>query len=60
MNTINALAISIGVLAAVATWLCLGNGLGLQVWALFVGWGSFYHSGGKVEGFKKSLFNNHL
>lgn len=58
MNIITALAISIGVLAAVATWLCLGNGLGLQVWALFVGWGSFYHSGGKAEGLTKSVVNH--
>jgi hypothetical protein len=59
MNIINALAISIGVLAAVATWLCLGNAMGLQVWALFIGWGSFYHCGGKVEGLTKSV-TNHL
>jgi hypothetical protein len=59
MNIINALAISIGVLAAVATWLCLGNAIGLQVWALFIGWGSFYHCGGKVEGLTKSV-TNHL
>ena len=39
MNIITALAIVIGALAAVATWLCLGTPLGLQVWALFIGWG---------------------
>ena len=38
------------IMAAVATWLCLGSGLGLQVWALFIAWGSFYHTGGKAEG----------
>ena len=38
MNLITALAIVIGALAAVATWLCLGTPLGLQVWALFIGW----------------------
>jgi hypothetical protein len=59
MNIINALAISIGVLAALATWLCLGTGLCLQVWALFIGWGSFYHCGGKIEGLTKSV-TNHL
>ncbi|SMX41922.1 DUF1097 domain-containing protein [Actibacterium lipolyticum] len=58
MNLINALAISIGVLAAVATWLCLGNSIGLQVWALFIGWGSFYHTGGKTEGLTKSAINH--
>lgn len=59
MNLITSLAISIGVLAAVATWVCLGNSLGLQVWALFIGWGSFYHSGGKTDGLVKSA-TNHL
>ena len=58
MNLINALAISIGVLAAVATWLCLGTGFGLQVWALFIGWGSFYHTGGKTDGLTKSAVNH--
>ncbi len=58
MNLINALAISIGVLAAVATWLCLGTAFGLQVWALFIGWGSFYHTGGKTDGLTKSAINH--
>lgn len=58
MNLINALAISIGVLAAIATWLCLGNGYGLQVWALFIGWGSFYHTGGGSDGLTKSAINH--
>ncbi|THD73454.1 DUF1097 domain-containing protein [Thalassobius vesicularis] len=58
MNLINALAISIGVLAAVATWLCLGTPYGLAVWALFIGWGSFYHTGGGTAGFAKSAVNH--
>ncbi|MCA0272663.1 MAG: DUF1097 domain-containing protein [Proteobacteria bacterium] len=58
MNIITALAISIGVLAALATYLCLGTSLGLQVWALFVGWGSFYHTGGKADGLTKSAINH--
>ncbi|WP_186766480.1 DUF1097 domain-containing protein [Puniceibacterium confluentis] len=58
MNMINALAISIGALAAVATYLCLGTALGLQVWALFIGWGSFYHTGGGTEGLTKSAINH--
>lgn len=58
MNMINALAISIGLLAAVATYLCLGTGLGLQVWAVFVGWGCFYHAGGGTEGLTKSMVNH--
>lgn len=58
MNMINALAISIGVLAAVATYLCLGTSFGLQVWALFIGWGSYYHTGGGTEGLTKSAINH--
>ena len=58
MNLINALAISIGLLAAVATWVCLGNNFWLQVWALFIGWGSFYHSGGGTDGLTKSAINH--
>jgi Protein of unknown function (DUF1097) len=58
MNLITALAIAIGVLAAVATYLCLGTSLGLQVWALFIGWGSFYHAGGKGDGLTKSAVNH--
>lgn len=58
MNIITALAIVIGALAAVATYLCLGTSLGLQVWALFIGWGSFYHTGGKEAGLQKSAVNH--
>lgn len=58
MHIITALAIVIGALAAVATYLCLGTTLGLQVWALFLGWGSFYHSGGKEAGLKNSAVNH--
>ena len=58
MHIYTALAIVIGALAAVATYLCLGTTLGLQVWALFIGWGSFYHSGGKEAGFKNSAVNH--
>lgn len=49
MHRINALAISIGVLAVVATWLGLGTPLGPQVWALFIVRGSFYHNGAMAK-----------
>jgi hypothetical protein len=58
MNLVNALSISIGLLAAVATYLCLGTPIGLQIWALFIGWGSFYHTGGSECGFTKSAINH--
>ena len=34
-------------------WLCLG-GLGLSIWAAFIGWASFYHCGGKEAGLQKA------
>ncbi len=58
MNIITALAIVIGALAVVATYLCLGTGFGLLVWALFIGWGSFFHTGGKEDGLTKSAINH--
>ena len=52
MPLLIALAISIGVLAVVATWLFLVPlaALGVQIWQAFVAWASHYHSGGKVAG----------
>lgn len=52
MPLLIALAISIGVLAVVATWLFLGPlaALNFQIWQAFVAWGCFYHCGGKAAG----------
>lgn len=52
MPLLIALAISIGILAVVATWLFLVPlaALGVQIWQAFVAWASHYHSGGKVDG----------
>lgn len=60
MNLVTALAIVIGVLGAVATWLFLGPGaaLGLQIWIAFVAWASFFHCGGGEAGLKTSLSAN--
>lgn len=57
MPVLIALAVSVGALAVVATWLCFGPlaALGVQVWQLFVAWGCFYHSGGKCDGAKKTV-----
>ncbi len=57
MNLITALAIVIGALGAVATWLFLGplGGLGLSIWAAFIAWGSFYHAGGGETGLKNTI-----
>lgn len=60
MDIITALALSIGLLAGVATWLFLGpmGGLGLALWAAFVAWASFYHCGGKEAGLQKTIVHN--
>ncbi len=57
MNLVTALALVIGALGAVATWLFLEplSGLGLQIWAAFIAWGSFYHCGGGETGLKNAI-----
>lgn len=53
MPRLFALALSVGVLAVVATWL-FGlaplTGAKLQVWIAFIAWGCHFHSGGQVTG----------
>ena len=60
MDLVTALAVSIGLLGGVATYLYLSDfwGLGLQIWAAFIAWASFYHCGGKVQGFTSSILAN--
>ena len=57
MPVLTALAISIGVLGGIATWLFIGPmaGLGLQIWAAFIAWAAFYHSGGTQAALKTNL-----
>ncbi|MDR3374485.1 MAG: DUF1097 domain-containing protein [Ancalomicrobiaceae bacterium] len=57
MNLITALAIVIGLLGGAATYVFIGPaaGLGLQIWATFIAWGSFFHSGGNEDALLKSL-----
>ena len=59
MDLITALAVSISVLGAIATYLFLSPiGMGLQIWAAFIGWGTFYHCGGKEAGLSKTIIQN--
>ncbi len=57
MPLLTALAISIGGLGAIATWLFLSPlaGLGLQIWTAFVGWAAYYHSGGTEAALKTNI-----
>jgi Protein of unknown function (DUF1097) len=56
MTALIALAVSIGVLAVVATWLFLGPlaAFQMQIWQAFLAWACFFHSGGKTEGLTKT------
>jgi hypothetical protein len=56
MPSLIALALSIGVLATVATWLFLGPlaAMLMQIWQAFIAWACFFHSGGDVEAVKKT------
>ena len=55
MPKLAALAVSVGVLAVVATWLFGLDPLvaaKLQVWQAFIAWGCHFQSGGKLSGTK--------
>jgi hypothetical protein len=57
MPLLTALALSIGILGGIATWLFVGPlaALGLQIWAAFIAWGAYYHSGGKEASLKTNI-----
>jgi hypothetical protein len=56
MDLIVALAISIGVLGGIATWVALGPLAGiLQIWVIFIAWACFYHCGGGETGLKNTI-----
>ena len=59
MDLILALALSIGILGGIATWVALGPLAGvLQIWAIFIAWACFYHCGGKETGLKNTIVCN--
>ncbi len=57
MTVLIALAVSIGALAVVATWLALGPlaALNVQIWQVFIAWACYYHCGGKTDGAQKTV-----
>jgi len=56
MSLNTALALSLGVLGAIATWLFLGPlGGMLAIWAAFIAWGCYYHSGGKESALQSTI-----
>jgi hypothetical protein len=57
MDVLVALAISIGILIAVWTYVALGVAA-LPVWAGIVAWGCFFAAGGKTAGLTKTIAAN--
>lgn len=57
MDVLVALAISIGVLIAVWTYVALGVAA-LPVWAGIIAWGCFFAAGGKTAGLTKTIASN--
>jgi hypothetical protein len=56
MKSLNALAISISALGALATFLALGPLSGVYlIWAAFVAWGAFFALGADTEALRKIL-----
>ncbi len=56
MKSLNALAISISVLGALATFLALGPFSGVfLIWAAFVAWGAFYALGADIAALQKLI-----
>lgn len=59
MDLIVALALVIGVMGGVATWVAVTLGSAyVLIWAIFIAWASYYHCGGKMEGLKASVVAN--
>ena len=56
MTPLVALALSIGLLGGIATALYLK--VGLAIWAGFIAWACFFHSGGDTEALKKTIIGN--
>ena len=51
------LMVSIGILAGVATWIFLTAGA-ILIWAAFVAWACFFHSGGDEAALKSTIVCN--
>ena len=50
------LALSIGVLGGVATWLALSPLAGfVTIWAIFIAWGSYFHNGADTAALKNTI-----
>ncbi|HDY84931.1 hypothetical protein LCGC14_0575460 [marine sediment metagenome] len=51
-----ALALSIGVLGGIATWLSLSPLAGMvTIWAIFIAWGAYFHNGANTAALKNTI-----
>jgi hypothetical protein len=57
MSSLAALSLSIGILGGIATWFFLSVG-GLLIWAAFIAWGCFFHTGGDVNALRATIIGN--
>lgn len=57
MKQLTALSISIAAFAVIATFLYLSLGT-IVIWAAFLSWACFYHSGGDTAAFRNTLVGN--
>ncbi len=59
MSLVTALALTIGIMGGIATFLVLGPlaMLQLHIWAIFIAWACFFHAGGKEAGLKNTITN---
>lgn len=56
MSGLVALALSIGGLGGVATWLAFGPLTGMvTIWAIFIAWGSYFHNGADSAALKNNI-----
>ena len=56
MSQLVGLSVSIGVLGAIATFLFLNAGL--LIWAAFLAWACFFHSGGDTTALRNTIVGN--
>ena len=57
MSKMGALSLSIGVLGGIATWAFLSLG-GIVIWAAFIGWACFFHTGGDNKALQTTIVGN--
>ena len=57
MSSLAALSLSIGILGGIATWMFLTVG-GVLIWAAFIAWACFFHTGGDVNALRATIIGN--